>query len=125
MPAGLDSPLGCPVPEAEPVGHDACPGPQFGEQLRPQPPVHLGKQKQGYHGGPAQIGPKKVLLAKLDQALDSGLAGVAARAFDHAPVKLDSDAARAMVPRRGNGDPAVAGAKVVNHIGLRHAGQPE
>ena len=125
MPADLDRPLRRPVSKVEPVRDDARSGPELGQQPRSEPPVHFGEEKQGDHRGFAQIGAKQVLLAKLDQALDSSLAGVAARALDHASVEVDPDAARAVIPRGGDRDAAIAGAKVEDDVGLRHAGKPK
>lgn len=125
MPVGFDGPLGRPIAKAEPMRHDARPGAQFGAQLRQQPPVQLGKEKQSHHRGFAQIGAEQVVVAKLDEALRSGLAGVAARALDHASIELDADAARAVSPRSRDQNPAVAGAKVVDDVSRGNARKPK
>src|SRR6185295_18905654 len=80
MAVRLDGPVGGTVAKAEAVRHDARPGTQFREQLRRQPPVHVGKKEERHHRRLAQIGPKQILLAKLDEALHAGGARVAARA---------------------------------------------
>ena len=125
MPIGLDDAIGLPVADAEPVRHDARSRPQIRAQLRSEALVHLGKKKQGHHGGLGQFGEKQILLAKLDEVIHPGFPGVAACSLEHPPVELDSDATRTVVARSGNGDTAVAGAKIVDDVGAGHPCKPQ
>lgn len=125
MAGGIERSLGRPVADAEAMRHDSRAWPQLRAQLRQQPPIQFGKEKQGHDRGFTQIGSKQIFVAELDQVLHAGLAGIAARAFDHSPIDLDADSARTVDSSGGNGNAAIAGAKIVDDVGRGHACKPK
>ena len=91
----------------------------FGRSRR----LSRGKQVERHHGGVGDVGVEQVLPDEPDPVRHARRAGVALAFGDPRGIDVDADAARAVAPRRGDHDPPVAGAEVVDDVVLPHAGE--
>src|SRR5688572_19488610 len=84
--------------------------------------IDVGQKIHGHHRRGSKIDGENVLLADLRQVLHAGFANIFARLFHEIAVDLEADGASAFLGR-GDDDPAVARAHVVDHIALFYTRQ--
>ena len=97
------------------------------EELRPQLLIEIGQEVERDDRRPREILLEDVALDDGDLAGDAGALGIAPRERREVAVVFDADGCGAESLRRGDGQPAVAGAQIVDDVGargLRHRQHP-
>jgi hypothetical protein len=99
------------------VGDDARAGPELPPQLRAQLQVHFRREKQRDDGCAPEVGFEQVLLQEGDALGAARALGVRPALADAPRIDVHADAARPELPDRGDHDPSVAAAEVVDDVG--------
>jgi hypothetical protein len=109
--------------DAKGVGDDARALAQFGPELRLESRVDAGPQEQRDHRGRRDVHGEEVTLDEGDFVRDAMLDRGLARDLDQRGIELDPDAASAVLLRRADQNPSIAGAEVVDDVLGVHAGE--
>src|SRR5437764_9510222 len=104
--------IGRPVAHAMPVRHNAHAARELALEARPQPQVHVGREKQRHHARRGELGGEQVLLPEADALGDAGGRGVGARLGDALRLDVDAHGPGAIAARRLDDDAPVAAAEV-------------
>ena len=107
--------VGIPVADGERVGDDARTGFES-QQFRPQPDIHLRREKQHHHAGFREIRGENIAALECRAVADPLLGRQTFRQLDQLAVVLDAMGARAALGR-GDDVAAIAGAEI-DHVVL-------
>ncbi len=102
--------VGIPVADGKGIGDDARAGFES-QQLRPQPDIHLRREKQHHHSGFGEVRIENIAALECRAIADPLLGRQAFRQLDQLAIVLDAMGARAAL-RRGDDVAAIAGTEI-------------